>query len=186
MTTWEEKYGEHPMKTQECKNKMFNTWEEKFNGHPLHNKEVYLKWEKQMVKNFGGLSPMCDKNVREKALDSLYKNNKIPTSSQQNKIYEMLKEHYKEYEIKINYPLSTLALDVFLNIDNIKIDIEYDGEHWHLDEAKDRRRDEYVKSQGIKVLRIKGKHKIPTLEQIEEKIDFLINTDCCYTYIKIE
>ena len=41
----------------------------------------------------------------------------------------MLKEHYKEYEIKINYPLSTLALDVFLNIDNIKIDIEYDGEH---------------------------------------------------------
>lgn len=81
MTTWEEKYGEHPMKTQECKNKMFNTWKEKFNGHPLHNKEVYLKWEKQMVKNFGGLSPMCDKNVREKALDSLYKNNKIPTSS---------------------------------------------------------------------------------------------------------
>lgn len=58
----------------------------------------------------------------------------------------MLKEHYKEYKIKINYPLSTLALDVFLNIDNIKIDIEYDGEHWHLDEAKDRRRDEYVKS----------------------------------------
>lgn len=81
MTTWEEKYGEHPMKTQECKNKMFNTWKEKFNGHPLHNKEVYLKWEKQMVKNFGGLSPMCDKDVREKALDSLYKNNKIPTSS---------------------------------------------------------------------------------------------------------
>ena len=34
------------------------------------------------------------------------------------------------------------------------------------------------------MLRIKGKHKIPTLEQIEEKIDFLINTDCCYTYIK--
>ena len=32
----------------------------------------------------------------------------------------MLKEHYKEYKIKINYPLSTLALDVFLNIDNIK------------------------------------------------------------------
>ena len=89
----------------------------------------------------------------------------------------MLKEHYKEYEIKINYPLSTLALDVFLNIDNIKIDIEYDGLYWHSDKQKDRRRDNFVKSKGYKILRVLGnkKDEMPTEKCLLESVEALLN-----------
>jgi len=60
-----------------------------------------------------------------------------------------------KYEIKLNYPLSNVSLDIALFIDDIKIDIEYDGWYWHKDQQKDRRRDEFLKSQGWKILELK-------------------------------
>ena len=59
----------------------------------------------------------------------------------------MLEEIYPDYFSELNYVLSSLFLDIILIVnDEIKIDIEYDGNYWHKDSQKDRRRDEYVKS----------------------------------------
>ena len=65
----------------------------------------------------------------------------------------------------------------------IKVDIEYDGFHWHQDAEKDRRRDEVVKNNGYKVLRIKSGHKIPTIEQLQEAFEYLSKPDTTFTQI---
>ena len=70
-------------------------------------------------------------------------------------------------------------------VNGIKIDIEYDAPYWHKDKGKDRRRDEFIKSCGYKILRIKGNTTIPTLKDIVDKIDILINTDKKYEKIQL-
>ena len=95
----------------------------------------------------------------------------------------MIEEMYPNYYLELNYVLSSLFLDLCLFIDDgIKIDIEYDGSYWHKDSQKDRRRDEFVKSQGFKILRIRSGHLLPTKEQLKEAIDKLING---YNFIAI-
>lgn len=71
-----------------------------------------------------------------------------------------------------------------MDIEGIKIDVEYDGMFWHQDKQRDIRRNNFVQSQGYKVLRIKGAKKdpIPTFEQIDEQIDKLLN-GCKYAEI---
>ena len=71
-------------------------------------------------------------------------------------------------------------------IGETKIDLEYDCWHWHQDSQKDRRRDEFLKSQGWKILRIKSSHKLPTLEQLKESINKLISSDRTFTRIVLD
>lgn len=101
--------------------------------------------------------------------------NKVSTSSQQIKVKDMIEEMYPECHLELNYVLSSLFLDLCLFIDDeIKIDIEYDGSYWHKDSQKDRRRDEFVKSQGFKILRIRSGHLLPSKEQLQEAIEKLV------------
>ena len=120
----------------------------------------------------------------EKAAQTRLKNgNGITTSTQQIQVKEMLEEIYPDYFSELNYVLSSLFLDIILIVnDEIKIDIEYDGNYWHKDSQKDRRRDEYVKSQGFKILRIRSGHLLPTKEQLVSAISKLING---YTFTEI-
>lgn len=83
----------------------------------------------------------------------------------------MLKKEYGNCEL--NKQCGSNILDCVVIIGNIKIDVEYDGSYWHQDEQKDRRRDEVVKSYGYKILRIRGGHKLPTLSQLQEAINYL-------------
>lgn len=109
----------------------------------------------------------------------------VPTSSQQLEIFKMLKENYKTVEL--NYPCGRCFLDCMVEINNIKIDVEYDGIFWHTGkEDYDRRRNYYVISQGYKILRIKGKHKVPNLEILKEAIDKLLKQENNFLEIYIE
>jgi len=123
-------------------------------------------------------------DIKEKKSKIYYKYNSISTSTQQLYIYNLLKEN--GYNVDLNYPLSRINMDVALFISVFKIDIEYDAWYWHQDQQKDRRRDEFAKSQGWKILRIKSSHKLPTLEQIEESIDYLINKNKSFSYIILD
>lgn len=79
---------------------------------------------------------------------------------------------------ELNYPESRVYLDVLFESNNIKIDVEYDGSHWHKDRQKeDRRRDEFLKGKSYKILRIKSTHDIPDSNQLKEKIEELLLTD---------
>ena len=77
-------------------------------------------------------------------------------------------------------------MDVAIIFDSYKINIEYDAFHWHQDKQRDRRRDEFIKSEGWKVLRVKSSHKLPTKDQLECAINKLINEEYSYTEIVLD
>lgn len=139
----------------------------------LGNAEIREKGKETIKKRYGVDHPMKNRSIREKVNNTMTKNGKVPTSSQQLKIYEECEKYFSDWKVSLNTPLSSLALDITLSKKDIKIDIEYDGGYWHQDSQKDRKRDEFVKKQGYKVLRIKSRRKIPTIQQIAEAINYL-------------
>lgn len=182
--SWEIKYGGHPMKTNEVKQKVFASYKEKYGSHPMQNSNIKKKWEDTLIEKYGGASPLCSSEVRAKAKDTMLKNGDIPTSLQQEAIYNIIKQLYPNNKVMLNEQVSDLCLDVGLFLDDVKIDVEYDGSYWHKNKQnKDRRRDEFLKTQGFKILRIKSGHEIPSKEKIVEAIDVLKNTTHTYTEI---
>lgn len=152
--------------------------------YPMQNKEVQNKQEETMLIKYGFKSALQNIEIKAKAIKTLSQNGTCKTSTQQLEIFNTLKEN--NYYVELNYPLSHINLDVAIFINEIKIDLEYDGWNWHQDKQKDRKRDEFTKSQGWKILRIRSGHKIPSLEQIEEAINKLINSDRTFTQIILD
>ena len=76
-----------------------------------------------------------------------------------------------------------ILLDIFLCVENIKIDIEYDGWFWHQDLQQDIKRDKFLQSNGFKTLRIRSGHLIPTEQELFDTIDELIYTNHCFREI---
>lgn len=145
-----------------------------------HNKQARQKAVNTTRKLHGGIG-FEKKENREKARKALLGSGKIPTSSQQKKIYNLLNEIYPDNEECIlNKPLSELALDISLKINGILIDIEVDGKYWHQNPQKDRARDEVVKEYNYKVLRIKFQKNIPSKEELKEALEKLIHSDHTY------
>lgn len=102
-------------------------------------------------------------------------------------IYDMITKYYGEERCKLNYPYDKLNFDCFLNIDNCKIDIEYDGWYWHKDRIKeDNRRNYFLIRRGIKILRIRSIKEIPTITQIKEAVDILLHTNQQLIYIDLD
>lgn len=166
----------NPMQSEENKNKAKNTNLLKYgNEFPSKTQEVKQKSIKTCIEKYGVEYTSQVKETREKAALSYYIHNSQKVSKPQFNIYTLLKE--KGYNVELNYPVSTLSLDILLILGETKIDIEYDGSFYHQDASKDRRRDEFVKSKGYKVLRIKEDKKIPELSIIEEYIFNLVNSN---------
>ena len=108
-----------------------------------------------------------------------------PSSSQQFAIFQMLNQLYGNGEL--NYPCGRCLLDCMVEVDGIKIDVEYDGIFWHQGkEDYDRRRNYFVINQGYKVLRIKGKHKVPSQNALQSAINKLVYEDLNFLEIQIE
>lgn len=66
------------------------------------------------------------------------------------------------------------------------IDVEYDGRYWHQDSAHDRKRDEFVKSNGYKVLRIKSNKLIPNENDLIKTIEKLSLSNHSYNEIILD
>jgi len=142
-------------------------------------------WEDKFEKKYGVRNPSLVPEFVEKRMQTMLQNGNVRSSSQQLKIYNILLN--KEYNVQYNYSLSRINMDMALFIDNIKIDIEYDSWKWHSGRlAYDRRRDEFTKSQGWKILRIRSNKKIPDITQIEDAICKLITTDRTFCEIILD
>ena len=169
------RYGtNNPQQNKEIQEKSIQTRLSRY-GFKYYSQtdECKEKFKVTSLINWGTEHPMQNPILKARMMQTLYENGTCPTSSQQLAIYNMLKEN--NYNVELNYPLSRINLDVAIFIDDIKIDLEYDCAYWHKDAQKDRRRDEYTKSQGWKILRIRSGHKIPTLAQLEEAISKLVD-----------
>jgi len=176
-------YGtEHPFQNNEFKKKFKQIMINKYGvSHYSQTDEYKVKFKQTSLKNWGTEHPMQNLIIQEKVRKTLYNNNNISTSTQQLYIYNLLKDN--GYNVELNYPLSKINLDVALFISVFKIDIEYDAWYWHQNQQKDRRRDEFSKSQGWKILRIKSGILLPTLEQLKYSIEKLINSSRTFTSI---
>lgn len=181
------KYGaDSPMQSKEIQEKTKNTMILKYGVENYSQTEEYkIKYRNTSLERYGVEHPMQNKGIRGKVSQSYYENGTVKTSSQQLEIFNMLKQ--EGYTVELNYPVSNVNLDVAIFIDNFKIDLEYDAWYWHKDQLiKDRRRDEFLKSKGWKVLRIKSNRKVSSLDEMQKAIMKLVNTNKTYTCITLD
>lgn len=170
------KYGvKNPTLNKEIREKQIQSCIKKYGSETsLGNQEVRDKGKKTMMDKYGYDNARKCPQLQEKAMQTREKNGNVPTSMQQIQLKDILSEMYPQYNVKLNYPVSSLSLDIALFIDEkIKIDVEYDGNYWHKNYQKDRRRDEFLKSQGFKILRVRSRRQLPTKQQIEESVNQL-------------
>ena len=180
-------YGvKHALQSQEIKEKAINTILKKYGVENIAKSQKCINKIKQTnLKRYGVEFACCNEEVRNKMRESLYKNGSCKTSAQQRKVCDMLLEIYGNCEL--NYPVSNCSLDCLIIVNDLKINIEYDGWYWHKDkQERDRRRDEFLKSQGYKILRIKASRMIPTKEQLKNAIDYLVKGNHSYTEIILD
>lgn len=182
-----EKYGcEYISQSPEIQLKIQETNLEKFGfSNPNKSEEIKEKIKKTCLDKYGCEYYLQTEEARIKINNTLCSNGKVPTSKQQLKVFEILKEIYDE--VYLNFPVDKCALDCMVNIDGLKIDVEYDGWYWHKDNRrKDCDRNFFLMTKGYKILRIRGNYEIPTKEQIKEGIDCLVKGKKSVYYIDLD
>lgn len=180
------RYGvENYSQTDEFKEKYKKTCLEKYGvEHSSKNIDVKEKTKQTNIERYGSPCVLQNKEIRAKISTTLLNNESVKTSSQQNAIYDLLKTKYDN--IEKNYQCDNSFFDIALFVDDIKIDIEYDGWYWHQNKQHDRRRDEHFKTKGWKILRIRSGHKLPTEQQLLQAINNLIKTNRKFTEIILD
>lgn len=194
------KYGyEYPQQSQQVKEKIALTNLDRYCAKsPFESNEIQEKIVLTNIQKYGFANPSQSpiikdkirqicldrygvecvsqvKEFREKAMVTLSNNGHVPTSSQQWELYNVIKQKFPNAEL--NYPFSTCSLDVFVDINGIKIDCEYDSWYFHNDQQRDIKRDKFLQSNGFKTLRIRSGHLLPTEQELFDAIDYLVNTE---------
>lgn len=180
-----EKYGvENPFASDMVKNKIKNFYLNNYGVEYNSQTDDFLTKTKQTcLKRYGVENPQQNPKIKEKATQTMLQNGMVKTSQQQLQIYEMIKEKYPNAEL--NYPFSYCILDIFLCINNVKIDVEYDGWFWHQDQLSDLKRDKFLRSKDFKVIRVRSGHLIPTEKELFDTIDYLVNTEHSFKEIML-
>lgn len=79
-------------------------------------------------------------------------------SSQQEKVYVILKKEFSNIEFELEYPIKQSKSNRHYYLDiavpKYKIDIEYDGQRWHLNKDKDAKRDDELRRKGWVIFRV--------------------------------
>lgn len=174
------KYGvENILSLPENQSKSKRAIQEKYGVEKVFQvREIREKAKETSQLKYGVDYALQNEGVRKQAQEALAKSGKVPISKPQKAIFDLLQKHYQN--CFLNYPESLLSLDCAIFLDNVKIDIEYDGWYWHQDQQKDIKRDRVVQKMGYKVLRIKGGSDIPKEEELLSQINELINSDQIY------
>lgn len=202
-----QKYGvEHYQQTDECKNRKTQTCISKYgvenpsqlNSIQQKKKETNLikfgtEWYVQSeqfrelcYEKYGECNPMKNLHIQEKAALSLINNNNVPVSSEEKKMVKLIQSIYGEEKCFPCFPEGKLIFDCMLMLDDIKIDIEYDGFYWHSQRKyQDRKRDEVVKKLGYKVLRVISKGAMPSKEEIIKSVEYLKHQEHSFTKITV-
>jgi very-short-patch-repair endonuclease len=176
MRTNKEKYGvSNYTQTDEYKSKVKQTNQEKYGvDYCLQLDGVHEK-AKQAILNKYGNYPMLVPEIKEKVLQSLYKNNTAPRSIQQEYLSNL-------YQYSINYLVDNCFLDMVDVKD--KIYVEYDGGGHDLNvkfgketqeqfNKKEIRRSYFLKNKGYKIIRIiSTKDKLPLDDTLLLMLDY--------------
>lgn len=137
--------------------------------------EIKEKIKQTMLDKYGYEHVTQVPIIKEKIQKTFQMNNTTKTSSQQKRIYEIIKNKYEN--VVLNHPYNPFYLDVFLCENNVKIDIEYDSWYFHQDKQRDIKRDKFLQSKGFKTLRIRSGHLLPQEQDLFDAIECLLNTN---------
>ena len=182
--TFIEKYGvENPSQLEEIQEKKKRTNLEKYGTEWYTQSEDFIKMSN---KKYGKDNPMQCLSVQEKAVETLYKNGLCPTSKEEEKLVCLLESIYGKENCNRSHSFGRFIMDCLLTINDVFIDVEYDGFYWHKTrENYDRKRDEVLKKNGYKILRIVSNGDMPSIEQIKEAVDYLSTTQNKFTRINL-
>jgi very-short-patch-repair endonuclease len=173
-----ERYGSD---RKEILNKTKKTCIEKYGEN--YNEIFQKRAEDAMIEKYGKKCSMQVDFIREKMLKTLSEN---VSSKMEDSVYETLKDIYGE-KVQHSVVQYDFILDFVLNIDDCKINIEYDGWYWHKDRLEaDKRRNNFLINRGYKVLRIRSKRDLPTKEQIVTCIDYLVKDNHTYKELNLD
>ena len=206
--TMKSKYGvSHYAKTEEFKQRVKDTCYDKYGAYNPSQVESFQNKKKETnlkrygaewytasdkfvsncMETYGETNPMKSKDIQNKATSTLIKNGNVPISSEELKLIDILANHYGKSNCHPTYQLGRLTMDCLLTLDDLKIDVEYDGYYWHKNRKQyDRARDEVLKREGYKILRIVSKGKMPTIQQIEEAVEYLKNKEHEFSKILVD
>ena len=178
------RYGvDNPSKVKEIQDKKVATNIKKFSA------DWYVasdKFKEYCIERYNVDNPMKCKEIKDKSVESLFKNGNIPISSEEIKFGDILKKKYGDKNCISCYRDGRFIFDFLLLVDNMKIDVEYDGAYWHsFRKEYDRKRDEVIKSHGYKIFRVVSNGEMPSCSAIEEAIEFLSIDGNDFTRIKV-
>lgn len=140
------------------------------------------KSKKTCLSAYGYERALLVPSIRNKITETLQRNGTVPTSAPQLKLFNLLKE--AQYEVELNKPIANFNADIFVQINQDKIVIEYDGGgHFVYDSLKNIRKKDYARDKimrnlGYKIFRIEciKKDIVPSLEQVKEYLQKLIES----------
>ena len=137
------------------------------------------KIKKTNLIRYGCENAMQNSLIQQRQMDSfLIKGGEIPSSIPERKMIEMICN--LGYKCITGLQIGKYFPDGILYYQNLKIDVEYDGLHWHKDSFKDETRDLYFLEHGYKVFRVKAHRGIPNIERISFALQQLIDNDRYY------
>lgn len=183
-----EKYGaSNVFALEEVKEQIKHTNLEKYGHENIAHGVLKEKIKETNMKKYGVPYSTQAKEVIVKMRKSLQEKGCVPTSQKQLEVYNMLVQLYGKESCILNYPYDRLNFDCLLIVNDIKIDVEYDGWYWHKDkQEEDKRRNYFLTKKGFKVLRIRSLEEIPTISQIKEAVNILVKTDKKLLYIDLD
>lgn len=186
--TLQSKYGvDNILKCKDVQNRVKKTCEERYGkGNIAHTPEISQKIKQTNLERYGYEYSFQSPEIIAKIRKSLYENGTFPSSKPEKEMCKILHEIYGIDNCKDNFAYDRLSMDCLVNINDIQIDFEYDGYYWHKDRTEyDRKRNYFLLGKGFRIVRIKGnkKDELPTVEQIQKAVDYLVKDNHHITYI---
>lgn len=180
-----DKYGvENPSQLDWVQEKKINTNREKYGSDWFVQSNSFKAFCQD---SYGVDNPMKSQLIMDKASNTLYANGNVPISKKEQKIYDMLVGIYGKDKCHQSYLCHKFIMDCMLELDDIKIDIEYDGWYWHKQRQNyDIGRDAALKKYGYKILRIQSYDAIPTKEELISGIEYLRKNNIGHLNIKLD
>lgn len=173
------KYGVNsPGASKFCKEKAIQSMIDKYGqGYALQTLTGRKSFEQSMLKKYNCVNPALSSELAYKARVTAYNNGTFVTSIPEQKIIKMLIDLYGKENCYPGYPVDKVNLDCLLTIDNVKIDVEYDGYYWHKDtKLYDQHRNHWLIANGYKVIRVLGNTRddLPSCERLKEEVDYIL------------
>ena len=168
---------------QDVNQKRINTNIQRYGfDNPAKSDVIKAKTKITNIKRYGGVAPACDDSVKEKIAKTKQDSGNEYVSGPELLLKETLLKLYGNCEH--HKSVSFYTLDCVINVNDVQIDVEYDGWYWHKNRQKfDAHRNDLVIRNGYKILRIKSSDNQPTDKQLIEAINKLVTTDDTYAEI---